>query len=149
LSSKYEFVPLKLDLTDVVAKKASSPFRAPSARLNFDTQADVVVDAMVESQSLDLRDFLAMWNFEQDPRWAHLKGRARTEAHIHYVLGGPEDRCGGGNLRVVGSSSLRSLEIFDEHYDSGAAEFDVHWSDFAATYRGLSLDVPSVNLTKG
>ncbi|HEU5075926.1 MAG TPA: translocation/assembly module TamB domain-containing protein, partial [Polyangiaceae bacterium] len=149
VSSKFRFVPLKLDLTDVVAKKGSSPYRASSAHLDFDSNATVKVDALVESQALDLRDLLAMWNFENDPRWTHLRGRGTAKARVRYLLGGPEDRCGGGNLRVVGSSTFDRFEAFEERYDSGSAEYDFHWTDFAATYRGISLDVPTFQLSKG
>lgn len=149
LKASYRFVPLQLDLSNVLAKKGSSPYRATSAHLDFESQASVKVDALVESQSLDLRDFLAMWGFDEDPRWTHLKGHGQSKARVHYVLGGPEDRCDGGNLRVVGSSTLDRLEAWEERYDSGAAEFDMHWSDFAASYRGISVDVPTFQLSKG
>ncbi|HEY6728402.1 MAG TPA: hypothetical protein VI197_30535, partial [Polyangiaceae bacterium] len=147
--SKFRFVPLKLDLSDVVAKKGSSQYRASSAHLDFESNATVKVDALVESPSLDMRDFVAMWNFENDPRWTHLKGHGTAKAKVRYVLGGPEDRCGGGNLRVVGSSTFDRFEAFEEHYDSGSAEYAFHWTDFAATYRGMSIDVPTFQLSKG
>ena len=147
--SKFRFVPLKLDLSDVVAKKGQSPYHASSAHLDFESNATVKVDALVDSPSLDMRDFLAMWRFENDPRWTHLKGRGTSKAQVRYVLGGPEDRCGGGNLRVVGSSTFDRLEAFEERYDSGSAEYDFRWTDFAATYRGMSVDVPTFQLTKG
>src|SRR5690606_21649335 len=88
--SKFRFVPLKLDLTDVVAKKGSSPYRASSSLLGLDSIASVKVCALVESSSLDLREFLAMWTFENEPRWTHLKGHGVTKAKVRYVLGGPE-----------------------------------------------------------
>jgi len=147
--SKFRFVPLKLDLTDVVAKKGSSPYRASSAHLDFDTSATVKVDALVDSPSLDMRDFLAMWGFENDVRWTHLRGHGTTKAQVRYLLGGPEDRCGGGNLRVIGSSLFDRFEAFEERYDSGSAEFDFRWTDFAASYRGMSVDVPTFQLSKG
>ena len=149
LGATVRFVPLKVDISDLMAKKGTSPFRVPSARLDFDSNASVKLDAMVESNALNLRDFLAMWKFEDDPRWTHLRGVGGAKAAVHYVFGGPEDRCGGGNLRVVGSAQLDRLEAFEERYDGGNADFDFHWSDVPAGYRGFSLDVPSFSLSKG
>ncbi len=149
LSSKFKFVPLKLDLSSVVARKGDSSYTSSSTRIDFESDASVQVDALVESSSLDLRDFLAMWKFEQDPRWTHLKGHGKAQARIHYLLGGRRDRCGHGNLKVLGSASLDRMEAFEENYDSGLAEFDLRWADFEAGYRGFSLDVPGFTLTKG
>src|SRR5690606_32854334 len=72
-----------------------------------------------------------------------------TNAAIRYVLGGPEDRCRGGLLKVAGKLAAHELELFEEHYDGGEAEFDFLWEDFAAGYRGVSLRVPRMVLKKG
>ena len=148
-SARVRFVPLVLDLFDVQAHKGKSDYSVPSGRLNFDGPAPIVTDAHVKSPNFDLRDFFHMWHFETDPRFDDIAGQAALDATVHYVLGGPEDRCGGGNLRVAGSARLSALDLFDERYDSGNAEFDFRWSDRDATYQGVDLSVPSMTLRKG
>src|SRR6478752_7198490 len=148
-SARVRFVPLVLELFDVQAKKGKSDYAVPSGRLNFDGPAPIVTDAHVKSPNFDLRDFFHMWHFETDPRFDDIAGQTALDATVHYVLGGPEDRCGGGNLRVAGSARLSALDLFDERYDSGSAEFDFRWSDRDATYMGVDLSVPSITLHKG
>src|SRR6478752_3387405 len=148
-SARLRFVPLVLELFDVQLKKGKSDYSVPSGRLNFDGPAPIVTDAHVKSPNFDLRDFFHMWHFETDPRFDDIAGQTALDATVHYVLGGPEDRCGGGNLRVAGSAHLAALDLFDERYDSGNAEFDFRWSDRDATYMGVDLSVPSLTLRKG
>jgi translocation and assembly module TamB len=148
-SAKVRFKPLVLDLADVQVKKGKSDYTVSSARLNFDGPATLVTDAQVKSPNFDLRDFFNMWHFDTDPRFDDIRGETALDTTVHYVLGGAEDRCGGGNLRVAGSSRLTALDLFDERYDSGDAEFDFRWSDRDATYQGVDLDVPSLTLRKG
>jgi len=151
LSSKVRFTPLVLELMDVQAKKGKSDYSVPSGRLDFNGSngSSLVTDAHVKSPNFDLRDFFQIWHFDTDPRFDDIRGQTALDASVHYVLGGPEDRCGGGNLRVVGSSRFAALDLFDERYDSGDAEFDFRWSDRDATYQGVDLSVPSLTLHKG
>ncbi|MEO8904926.1 MAG: translocation/assembly module TamB domain-containing protein [Polyangiaceae bacterium] len=149
-SAKLRFTPLILDLSDVQAHKGKSDYRVPSARLNFDGPlATLVTDAHVKSSNFDLRDFFGIWHFDVDPRFDDIHGQTGLDATVHYVLGGPEDRCGGGNLRVAGGARVNALDLFGETYDSGDAAFDFRWSDRDATYQGVDLSVPSLTLHKG
>ncbi|HEY3233940.1 MAG TPA: hypothetical protein VGJ84_04460, partial [Polyangiaceae bacterium] len=147
--SKVSFRPLKLDISDLHATKGSTEYRVSSGRLNFDTDASVLVDASVDSASMDIRDFLTIWHFDQDPRFDQVRGRTAVKADVHYALGGKEDRCGGGNLTVDGSANLARAELFEEAYDGGRAEFHLNWYDRRASYLGFNLDVPSITLRKG
>jgi len=148
-SGRVRFVPLVLELFDVQAKKGKSDYLVTNGRLNFDGPAPIVTDARVKSTNFDLRDFFHIWHFETDPRFDDLAGQTALDATVHYVLGGPEDRCGGGNLRVAGSARFGALDLFEERFDSGNAEFDFRWSDRDATYQGVDLSVPSLTLRKG
>ena len=149
-SARVRFVPLVLELFDVQAKKGKSDYSVSNGRLNFDGPAPIVTDAHVKSTNFDLRDFFNIWHFETDPRFDDIwPAKPRSTRTVHYVLGGPEDRCGGGNLRVAGSARFGALDLFDERYDSGNAEFDFRWSDRDATYQGVDLSVPSLTLRKG
>lgn len=148
-SAKVKFRPLWVEFSEVQGHKGQSDYTITSAKLDFDTQASLVTDAVVHSDSLDLRDFFAMWHFDQDPRFADISGRTRVDARVRYVLGGPEDKCRGGSLRATGSLRLAELDLFEEHYDSGQAEFDFRWTDRDAAYLGVDLTVPSITLNKG
>lgn len=151
VSAKTRFTPLVLDLGEVVGKKGKSDYSVPSARLDFDGKngTTLVVDAHVKSPNFDLRDFFGIWHFDTDPRFDDIRGQTAMDATVRYVQGGPEDHCKGGNLRVAGSTKLSSLDLFDERYDSGDAQFDFRWTDRDATYQGVDLDVPSLTLRKG
>jgi translocation and assembly module TamB len=148
-SAKIRFRPLKVDFLEAHGQTGQSPFYVSSARLNFDTRNGLVADANVSSSRLDIRDFMAMWLFEDDPRFKDIKGQGKLEARIHYVLHGPDDPCGGGNLTVAGNANFNRLDLFDERYDSGKVDFDFRWPDAKAGYLGLDMDVPSMTLTKG
>jgi translocation and assembly module TamB len=149
LSSEVAFRPLKLDLAKVRAVKGSSPFLIPGARFDFDAGATLVVDATARSDALDVRDFMAMWKMETDPRFERMKGLTAVNARVHYALDGPEDACGGGHLQVDGSLDVRSAELFGESYDGGASDFTLDWIDRDAGTLGFSLDVPSIVMNKG
>ena len=148
-SGKVRFQPLKLDFSDVRGHKGKSDFVVPTARLDFDTSAGLLLDASVQSERFDLRDFLAMFLFDQDPRFDPIDGVGKIDTRVHYEIRGPKDRCGGGYLDVSGRADLASLDLFEERYDSGHADFEFRWLDRDASYLGIELDVPSVTLQKG
>ncbi|MDX2050819.1 MAG: translocation/assembly module TamB domain-containing protein [Polyangiaceae bacterium] len=149
LESKVRFVPLKVDFTNLRGKKGKSPFFIPNARLNFDTEATVVADAAISTKALNIRDFFAMFHFDKDPRFDPIAGTGSFDGRLHYALGGPEDRCGGGLLVVDGASSIKEADLFEEHYTGGSAEFRYEWFDQEASYLGANLDVSSFTLKKG
>ena len=148
-SAKVRFKPLVLEFNEVHGTSGASRFYVPSSRLDFDTDASLVVDAQVKSDHLELRDFFSMWHFDQDPRFDHLTGRTSVDARVQYDMGGRRDKCGGGYLRVGGRLQVGSADLFEEHYDSGDARFDFRWVDPKASYLGMQLDVPSLTLKKG
>lgn len=148
-SAKAKFRLLYLELTDVVAKKGTSTLRAPSARLDFDTKASLLVNVNAKSDAFDLRDLFAMWHFDEDPRFDDVKGKVGLDTQVRYVFGGPEDKCGGGVLQTKGHVKVLDLDMFGERYDSGDGEFDMNWFDRDASIQGVDLDVPSITLRKG
>lgn len=148
-SAKAKFKLLYLELSDLVAKKGGSIFKSPSARLDFGTRASILVNVNAKSEALDLRDFFAMWHFDEDPRFDDVKGKVGLDAQVRYVFGGPEDRCGGGILQSKGHVKVLGLEMFGERYDGGDGEYDLNWFDRDATIQGVELDVPSITLRKG
>jgi translocation and assembly module TamB len=148
-SAKVRFRPLKVELTDVKVTKGKSDYVVNTARLDFDRPGALTVDAQANSARFDIRDFLAMWHFDRDPRYDSLFGWGTTSTRVHYVLGGPEDRCGDGYLRISSQVSLSHFEMYDEHYSSAEADIDFIWLDPRAGYMGASLDVPNLTLRKG
>lgn len=148
-SGKVRFRPLVVDLFDVRGRKGKSDFVVPTARLDFDSGSTVVVDATMQSERFDLRDFLAMFLFDSDPRFDPIFGAGKVDARVHYDLGGKKDRCGGGYLSVLGRVDLKNLDLFEEKYDSGRGDFEFRWVDRDASYLGIELDVPSMTLSKG
>lgn len=147
--SKAKFRPLYLELTDVVARKGNSVLKAPSARLDFDTKASILVNVNAKSDAFDLRDFFAMWHFDEDPRFDDVKGKVGIDAEVRYVFGGPEDKCSGGILHTKGHIKVLDLDMFGERYDGGEGEYDFNWFDRDASMQGVDLDVPSITLRKG
>src|SRR6185295_19248661 len=118
-------------------------------RLDFDSDAALLVDARVKSDRLDLRDFFTMWHFDRDPRFDQLIGRTSVDARVQYDMHGRRDKCGDGYLRVDGGLKVATADLFGEHYDSGDARFDFRWHDPDAGYLGMQVDVPSMTLKKG
>jgi translocation and assembly module TamB len=148
-SGKVKFRPLYLEVSDLQGQKGKSTFTVPSARIDFDSAATVLADARVKTSSLDIRDFLAMWHFEKDPRWSDLAGKMGAEVSVRYVLGGPEDPCRGGVLTTSGTTTFSSLDLFGEHYDGGAASFRFRWFDREASYHAIEFSSPDIVLRKG
>jgi translocation and assembly module TamB len=148
-SAKVTFRPLWVKFSDVQGRKGGSDFLVPEAKLDFDAGPSLLVEARATSDNLDLRDFFEMWHFDEDPRFEPIKGKTAVNASIRYVIGGPEDRCKTGVLRTAGKMNAHSLDLFDEHYDGGEADFDFSWTDQAAGYRGVTMRVPRLVLRKG
>ncbi len=147
--SKLTFRPLWVEVTEGKITKGGSVIDVPSAKLDFDGPHDVKADALVKSSNLDVQDFMHMWHFQKDPIWRDMRGRVTTSARVRYVLGGPADACGDGNLRVDGNAHLAGLTLFDERYDSASGGFDFNWRDTLAGYHGMRLNLPSVQMKKG
>jgi translocation and assembly module TamB len=148
-SGKVRFKPMIMDLIDIRGVKGRSPYRVPSMRLDFTGPAPVMADAQIETDSFDIRDFLSVFHFDTDPRFAAIHGLASAKAQLHYEQGGPLDRCGGGWLGVRGTGKLRQLDLFEEKYDDGSFDLDYEWFDRDAEELGVRADIRSVVLRKG
>ncbi|HKQ69170.1 MAG TPA: hypothetical protein VJT73_07520, partial [Polyangiaceae bacterium] len=148
-SSKVRFRPLIVDFSEIHGKKGKSTFDVPSARLDFDGPATLLADATVDASDLYVRDFLHMWHFDADPRFDPIDGHGKTKATVHYAMGGREDVCGDGLLRIRGGVHMSSMDLFDEHYDSVDSDFTYNWIDQRAADLGLEVDIRSFTLKKG
>jgi translocation and assembly module TamB len=148
-SAKIKFRPLWLELADVDAQRGSSTWNVPTARIDFGTNATLVADAKMKSKNFDVRDFFAIWHFDQDPRWKEIMGETAAEASVRYVLGGPQDPCGKGVLSTNGKLAFKRLELWGERYDGGDVDFRFRWFDRDASYHAIELSAPNVLLKKG
>jgi len=137
-----------VSFTDVHAQKGSSTYEMPTGRLDFGTAATMVLDAQVTSSNLDVRDFLSVFKFDDDPRFADLGGVLGTSARVHVALGGPDDACKGGYVDVSATTTGRDLLLNGEKFDEGVADFDYRWSDRQAGIYGADIDVRSLSLSK-
>ncbi|HSC88066.1 MAG TPA: translocation/assembly module TamB domain-containing protein, partial [Polyangiaceae bacterium] len=147
--TKLHFEPLFVEFEKLSGQKGNMSYRAPSARLDFDTPAGVEFTAAAESDDFDLREFFRIFHMEDDPRFADLSGHGKLRSRIRYLLGGPEDDCDSGRLRVQGQAELHDLEVLGETFSGGDSTFDLDWFDIDAGVRGFRLGVPSVILRKG
>jgi translocation and assembly module TamB len=151
-SGKLAFEPLVLDLLDARIKHGTSRIRSPLTRIAFDKGATVLIDSDIDTRDaphLRVRDLLSVFRFEKDPRFADIDGTASGKAKIHYALGGPEDRCGGGLLDVRSSMNMENVTLFGERYDEGSLDMDLIWDDQLAGTDGMRLDLRSASLKKG
>ncbi len=135
-----------LTLNDVHVVKGHSGYHVPSATLDFGGPAVLVVDGDAEASALSVRDFLAMWRYENDPRYTELAGIVSTQVHVHVVLGGAEDRCGDGVIEVGGNASVTHGAIFGELFDEAEASFGLKLFDQSAGINGFDLDISSIQL---
>jgi translocation and assembly module TamB len=65
------------------------------------------------------------------------------------VVGGKEDRCGGGVLSVTSRMDLKDMALLGEKYEEGTADFDLLWDDQLAGADGMVIDLRSATLRKG
>lgn len=153
-SPRVAFEPLVLELFEARIRHNKSLIRAGQVRLDFDAGngATVIADADVdttEAPSLGLRDLFEVFHFDKDPRFSDLDAAASGKARVHYALGGREDRCGGGLLKVRSAMDLARISLFGERYERGSLDAELTWDDQAAGSAGMTLDLYSATLHKG
>jgi len=146
--AKVAFHETTVDLEGVEAKKGKSLYAMPSARLEFGTTANFAMDGEYSSKAFDLRDLLGLFHMEDDPRFLDVQASVEARGRIRVVLGGPEDHCGSGIVRVAGDAVARRLDLFGETFADAHADFDYDWQDRAASSEGASLTVRSFALHK-
>lgn len=173
------FKPLKVDLTDVLIHPPPSPsdepappsvkgtapvsvVTAPRMLLDFESGADILVDADIDTRrdaGVRIKDFLRIFKFVEDlpatarrktdPTFESLDGWARGAGHIRYALGGPEDRCRAGFLRVQTNMHVDSPNLMGEKFDEGDIDVDFVWDDTEAGAAGMDVDITSAALRDG
>ena len=151
-SAHVAFEPLVLDLLDAHIKHGSSRIRSERMRFAFDKGPDVLVDGDLDTREAPharLRDLFEVFHFDKDPRFADIDATASGKARVHFVLGGKDDRCGGGQLDIHTTMDLAAVSMFGERWDDGVAAVDFSWDDRDAGSSGMRIDVRSATLRKG
>lgn len=147
--TQVHFEPLFLEMTDLRGNKGPMNYHLPKARLSFDGPASVEFTTKVTSDKFSLAEFLNVFHFDEDERFADLVGNGRVTGNVRYLLGGPEDRCKSGRLLVQGQAQLTKAELLDEQFSGGQGDFSLDWFDIDAGLLGLSLDIGALTLRKG
>ncbi len=140
---------LKVDLGSFAVRKGASSYRVGDLLLDFSTGAPLVVRGRVAGEGVGLRDVLATFHLDEDPRFDGFDATLDLKADLRVDIGGPSDRCGGGAIFVRLATKAHDVAAFGEHFDRGEAEVDLQWTDRAAGLPGAKLRIPSFQLEKG
>jgi translocation and assembly module TamB len=139
---------LTVDLSGAKAVKGKSAYEMPTARLDFGHHDGLHMDAVATSTALGMRDFLAIWKMDEDPRFAELDGSMATHANLHVALGGPEDVCGLGFIDVRATAHVKDVKLYGETFEDGDLDLEYKWSDRGAGIEGADVDIRAVTLHK-
>ena len=145
------FKPLFVEFGHAKGRKGKTQFNFDSARLDFEdsTGANVAADAKFSSPDFHIQDFIEMFHFEDDPRWQGISGHGPAHATLRYQLGGVEDRCDMGALRVTGAATFKEFTAFEEQFEEASSPFDFLWDDINASYQGMKIDINELAMQKG
>jgi translocation and assembly module TamB len=147
--AQVHFEPLSVTFSKAVLSKKRNRFSVPVAALKFDGPSPLELNLRMSSERLELTEFLETLHFDEDPRFSDLGGRGQISAKIRYLLGGPEDQCDGGRLRIDGNLNFTEFNYSGETFSPAEGEFHLDWFDIMAGTRGMRLSIPSVRLSKG
>jgi translocation and assembly module TamB len=138
----------EVDISSVHAKRRSSPYEVPTAKLRFGGTSGFTVDAVASSDALWLTDLLSIFALDDDPRFEGFNGSIGTRARVHVSVGGPEDACGGGYVTVDAKGQLADVTAFGERFERGNADMSLHWFDRQRGISGADVEVRSFVLEK-
>jgi translocation and assembly module TamB len=137
-----------VDLKNVRAVKGKSQYELPQARLEFGGKAKMELDGVATTGAMGLRDFLAIWKMDDDPRFDDLDAQLATRASIHLAMGGAEDACGGGLVDVRAGVHATQLKLYGEQFDDGDADLEFRQFDRRASMQGTDVTVRALTLHK-
>jgi translocation and assembly module TamB len=139
---------LKVDLGSFTVHKGSSQYRVSDLLLDFSTGAPLVVRGAIAGEGVGLRDVLATFHMDEDPRFDGFDAALDLASELRVDIGGPADRCGGGAIFLHLATKARDVVAFGEHFDRGEADVDMQWTDRAAGLPGAKLRIASFQLEK-
>jgi translocation and assembly module TamB len=137
-----------LELSEVKAIKNKSTYELTSARVDFGGSANMMFEGDVATADFGLRDFLALWKMEDDPRFLELDARLQANVGVRIIFGGPEDVCGDGVIQATAKATARKLNLYGERFEDAHADFDYKWIDRKASVYGVDAIVRSFALHK-
>jgi translocation and assembly module TamB len=137
-----------VELKGLKAIKNKSAYEMPEAKLEFGTKAKLQLDGVATTAGMGLRDFLAIWRMDDDPRFADVDATLSTRASIHLALGGPEDTCGGGLVDVRAGVHATAIKLYGEQFDDGDADLEFRQFDRLAAMQGTDVSVRALTLHK-
>lgn len=157
------FKPFILELSKVTAHKTheivlpqggttrspGSDYTSERIRVDFERPQGLLVEGNVSTKQMDFRDLLDLFVFEKDPRFTEIFGSGAGQAHLRFEVGGPNDVCDSGVMTVRARTTLDTMSLYGERYDSGEGELDFQWFDRGAFERGMEVEMRSVILRKG
>lgn len=147
--SKVHFEPLFVEFRELKGRKGVMDYALNEARLDFDGPAKVEFTSDLHSERFSLSEFFEVFHFDEDPRFEGIFGEGRVDGQLRYLLGGPDDACGGGRLLVEGTTQLDQARALGEEFSGGEGEFYLDWFDMEAGMQGMRVDVPHLVLRKG
>ncbi|NUP07672.1 MAG: hypothetical protein HOW73_16615 [Polyangiaceae bacterium] len=143
------FVPLSLELTEVELAKNQSLVTSTKTKVDFDAGADVLVDAELQTTQapyLKVSDFFEVFQLDKDPRFKNFAGTGIGTATVHYAIGGPEDKCGGGLIDVRTKMQLDRPDLFGESFERGSMDVHFRWDDARAGAEGMEIELVSATV---
>ncbi|MBM4357159.1 MAG: translocation/assembly module TamB domain-containing protein [Deltaproteobacteria bacterium] len=152
LAGNVAFEPVRVDLTNGTLWHGKSTARLPALALDFGRPpATLVLTSSIDTTAsgFHAEDFLEMLRLERDPRFRDIRALARGTADARFVLGGPEDACGGGRLSTSSRFELADVTVLGQGFDTGGVELDYLWDDRAAGALGVVVDVHALTLRRG
>jgi translocation and assembly module TamB len=144
-----EFEPLWVKFKDVRGSKNAMEYASKLAELRFDGKAPLELSMDMASEKVNVPEVIRTLHFDEDPRFRDLDGHGKTRADVKYVIGGPDDVCDGGRLRINADLALTDLLLLDEKFGPASGAFRLDWFDIAAGTRGMDLKIDGVRLGKG
>ena len=141
-----------VDLFDVHMRHNRSHVHSSHLRAQFDKGSKVALDADLdarEAPGLAVRDVLGLVGLDNDPRLALFSGAGSGSSRVHYVVGGKEDICGGGVLRIDASMDVDTPQLLGERFERGHVDVGILWDDHGAGLDGMQVDLHSATLEKG
>jgi len=143
------FEPLRVQLKGAQGIKNALAYRIPQAEFRFDGQAPFELMMQVSSERLSVPELMRTLRFSEDPRFQDIAGRGSANAEVRYVLGGSEDVCDGGRLKIEANMNLSEFLYDGERYGPASGGFRLDWFDIEAGTRGMDLWLDGLRLGKG
>ncbi|MCA9600903.1 MAG: hypothetical protein KC417_02695, partial [Myxococcales bacterium] len=147
--------------TDMLLENHTETVRFPRISVEKNTSRFVVNDLVLDFRddrfraggaadfaALELTDFLHIFHYDADPRFAGMTAHMQGKLAVDYTRGFPGDAPTGTMVAKVDMDADRAA-IAGVAFDGGAIDGTWRWTDYARGYEGGTLDVRHASLRKG